>query len=78
MNRIRKQMNLYGATAHTLRHTYLTMLEGTGIDLKTLQYVAGHAHVQTTMNIYVHTQEENISKAGELLDRLIDNYTLMK
>ena len=54
INRIRKQINLYGATAHTLRHTYLTVLEGTGIDLKTLQYIAGHSHVQTTMNIYVH------------------------
>ena len=75
MNRIRKQINLYGATAHTLRHTYLTVLEGTGIDLKTLQYIAGHSHVQTTMNIYVHTQEENINKAGELIDRLIDNYS---
>ena len=78
MNRIRKQINLHGANAHTLRHTYLTIFEGTGIDLKTLQYIAGHSHVQTTMNIYVHTQEQNIDKAGELIDYLIDNYPQKK
>ena len=78
MNRIRKQISLYGATAHTLRHAYLTMLESTGIDLKMLQYIAGHSHVQTIMNIYVHAQEENINEAGEFIARLIDNYAQSK
>ena len=76
LNRIRKQVNLYGATAHVLRHTYLTHLAGAGVDLKTLQYIAGHAHIQTTMNIYVHAQEENITKAGNILTDMIHNYSV--
>ena len=54
LDRIRKQINLYNATAHILRHTYLTHLAGAGVDQKTLQYIAGHSKSQTTMNIYVY------------------------
>lgn len=52
MRRLKKRVNLHGATAHVLRHTYLTMLAGEGVDLKTLQTIAGHANIQTTMDIY--------------------------
>ena len=37
MRRLKKRVNLHGATAHVLRHTYLTMLAGEGVDIKTLQ-----------------------------------------
>ena len=76
MKRISKQINLYGATAHVLRHTYLTHLAGAGVDLKTLQYIAGHSHVQTTMNIYVHAQTENITNAGNVLTDMMHKFTL--
>ena len=52
MRRLKKRVNLHGATAHVLRHTYLTMLAGEGVDLKTLQTIDGHANIQTTMDIY--------------------------
>lgn len=42
-SRIRKKVDLHGATPHVLRHTYLTTAAGENIDPKTLQSMAGHA-----------------------------------
>ncbi len=44
----------YHVTPHQLRHTYITELIMAGADIKTVQYLAGHATVQLTLNIYTH------------------------
>ena len=41
-------------TAHILRHTYITRLLETGLDLKEIQYLAGHSTVDMTLQIYTH------------------------
>jgi integrase len=41
-------------TPHNLRHTYATDLFVMGVDLKTAQYLLGHADIKTTANIYTH------------------------
>lgn len=74
MRRLKKRVNLHGATAHVLRHTYLTMLAGEGVDLKTLQTIAGHANIQTTMDIYVSPRTDKIMAAGETMDKLLNGY----
>ena len=40
-------------SCHNLRHTFATRLCESGINLKVIQDVLGHADVSTTMNIYV-------------------------
>jgi len=74
MKRIEKKINLYGATPHVLRHTYLTTAAGENIDPKTLQSMAGHADHQITMNTYVHKKNENVAKAGQMMDALLGSY----
>lgn len=44
----------FHVTPHQLRHTYITELIMAGADIKTVQYLAGHATVQLTLNIYTH------------------------
>lgn len=66
-DRIEKNINMHGATAHVLRHTYATMAAGTGIDPKTLQSIMGHADIQTTMNRYAHRKMDKIEEAKETL-----------
>lgn len=44
----------FHVTPHQLRHTYITELVQSGADIKTVQYLAGHATVQLTLNIYTH------------------------
>ena len=47
-------------TPHYLRHTYCTNLRRQGVDLKTAQYLMGHADISTTANIYSHVTEEDV------------------
>lgn len=47
----------FHVTPHLLRHTYITRLILAGVNIKTVQYLAGHATVQLTLNIYTHLME---------------------
>ena len=64
--RICRTINMHGATAHVLRHTYITMAAA-HLDIKTLQTIASHADISTTMNRYAHGREDKIIEAGGLL-----------
>lgn len=68
--RIEKTIDLHGATPHVFRHTFLTQLCSTGVTVKTLQAIAGHADIQTTMNRYVHKVNEDILDAGRQFGNL--------
>lgn len=41
-------------TPHQLRHTYITNLLLAGVDIKTVQALAGHEHAKITLDIYAH------------------------
>lgn len=66
--RIGRTIDLHGATPHILRHTYITLAASSGIDVKTLQSIAGHADISTTMNRYAHSRPEKIKEARLLID----------
>ena len=67
--RICRTINMHGATAHVLRHTYITMAAA-HLDIKTLQTIAGHSDISTTMNRYAHGREDKIIQAGGLLKNM--------
>ena len=46
-------------TPHGLRHGFASILFKQGLDIKTIQYVLGHAQSATTMEIYVHLLEKD-------------------
>ena len=50
-------------TAHILRHTYITRLFEAGLDIKEVQYLAGHATVDMTLGVYAHY--DRLSRAPE-------------
>jgi len=61
MARVRSQIKPHPDSGlHALRHTFLTEA-GQYTDPFTLQYVAGHDTIKTTMR-YVHPQEEAVLK----------------
>jgi integrase len=64
--RIRKSIDLHGATSHVFRHTVLTMLNNKGVDLKTISAIAGHAS-ETTTYTYIHTNDAKKKEAMSLL-----------
>ena len=69
--RIKKTIDLHGATAHIFRHSYLTYMAGTENDSKTLQTIAGHSTISMTMNRYVHAQPEKTIDAGKKMHNLL-------
>ena len=44
----------FEVTPHQLRHTYITNLLLAGVDVKTVQVLAGHEHARITLDIYAH------------------------
>lgn len=54
----------FEVTPHQLRHTYITNLLYSGVDPKTVQYLAGHENSKTTMDIYAKIK---YNKPEELL-----------
>jgi len=65
--RIKKKINLYGATPHVFRHTYITLAASSGMDVKTLQSIAGHSDIKMTLDRYAHKRENNVIAAGGLI-----------
>lgn len=62
-------------TPHGLRHGFASILFREGLDIKTIQYVLGHAQSSTTMEIYVHLMEED--KTASAL-KALENFTNKK
>lgn len=46
-------------TAHILRHTYITRLFEAGLDVKEIQYLAGHSTMDMTPSVYTHYDRKN-------------------
>lgn len=44
----------FDVTPHQLRHTYITNLLLANVDVKTVQYLAGHKNSKITLDIYAH------------------------
>ena len=51
-------------SAHKLRHTAATLMLQNGVDVRTLQELLGHEHLNTTQ-IYTHVENENLRDAAE-------------
>lgn len=49
-------------SVHKLRHTAATLMYQSGVDVRTLQTVLGHANLDTTM-IYTHVNDESVRAA---------------
>lgn len=66
-----KKINMFGATPHVFRHSYISALAEAGVDLKTIQQISGHSNVTTTMGIYAHTRLGLVQEAGGKVARLL-------
>ena len=62
----------FSVTPHILRHTYITRLVLGGVDLKRVQYLAGHADPTVTLEIYTslmgHQPEDLIDDVQGIFD----------
>ena len=54
-----------------MRHTFATRCIEAGMIPKTLQTILGHSNISITMNLYVHTTEDQKSKEMEKVARAL-------
>ena len=52
-------------SSHKLRHTAATLMLHNGVDVRTLQELLGHEHLNTT-EIYTHVENSGLRKAAQL------------
>ena len=67
------QLGIKRKSFHVLRHTFATLAVESNMDIKTLSMILGHRSVVTTMNLYVHPNEEHLKMAMEKVSKFILN-----
>lgn len=60
-----EKLGLPKTTIHSLRHLAASELIRSGVDVRTVAAILGHASATTTMNIYAHSFEEGLRDAVE-------------
>ena len=71
----RKAELLPKVSAHVMRHTACTRMAECRMDIKVLQYIMGHAHIDVTMDVYNHLGDrERIEQEIARLDSMAANF----
>lgn len=69
---VRKAGIVKHATVHTLRHSFATHLLQSGVNIREVQSLLGHKHVETTM-VYTHVLRDMSNAPQSPLDALYGN-----
>src|SRR5207248_10508863 len=59
------------ADFHSLRHSYITLLQRSGVHPKLAQELARHSDIRLTMNVYTHAHLHDLAGAVEGLPSLL-------
>ena len=59
VKKIASDLGIQGFHFHMLRHTLITNLYKSGVDVKTTQELARHSNINTTLNVYTHLEENS-------------------
>lgn len=68
-----KKCGIRHVNFHALRHTFATRCMESGMDMKSLSELLGHANVNITLGIYVHSSLEHKRKQLEEMSKLFDD-----
>lgn len=68
---LEKKLRIKHMCFHGLRHTFATRALESGMDIKTLSEILGHADVSTTLNIYTHSLINHKRQQMRKIKRLI-------
>ena len=67
LTRALERAQLPRVTLHGLRHTMASVAAEDGVQVKILQSLLGHAHYQTTADIYAHVNQQPRMEAARLI-----------
>ena len=60
-------LGLVGIHLHSARHTHATMLHNAGVSARIIQDRLGHSNIQTTIDLYTHTEVGQQAAAAEVI-----------
>lgn len=66
-----KKVGVRPLNFHALRHTFATRSLESGMDVKTLADIMGHANASITLNIYVHSMMDHKKKMMNQIPQLL-------
>jgi len=66
---VNKELSFY-VTSHLLRHTFVTELCAGGLDIKKVQYLAGHASIQMTLEVYAHATQNKPEELSATINKI--------
>lgn len=66
-SRMLKSCKIRHVNYHTLRHTFATRCVESGMDIKSLSEILGHANINVTLSIYVHSSMDHKRKQMEAM-----------
>lgn len=72
LDKVCKKLEIERFSIHTLRHTFATRCIEAGMKPKTLQMILGHADIGMTMNLYVHSTDEEKAKEMESIETVLN------
>jgi integrase len=67
-----ERLGLPAVTPHSARHSYISTLQATGIEVATVAKLAGHANPTTTLSVYSHAVRGG-GIAAEALERVYND-----
>ena len=70
-HRYMKSAGLPYVRFHGLRHSFATRCIESGCDIKTVSVLLGHSNISTTLNLYVHPNNEQKLKCMETVSRYL-------
>jgi integrase len=68
LHRVLKEAKLEQLGVHALRHTFATRALESGMDLRTLSEILGHANITLTLQLYAHSTTESKRNAMKSME----------
>ncbi|MBQ2883376.1 MAG: tyrosine-type recombinase/integrase [Alphaproteobacteria bacterium] len=68
---IKEETQLNNVTSYILRHTACTRMAEAGVDLKVIQGIMGHKHIDTTMDIYNHVNVQRMNQESKKMNDIV-------
>lgn len=68
LHRILKEVGIERLGVHALRHTFATRAMESGMDVRTLSEILGHANITLTLQLYAHSTSETKRNAMKQME----------
>jgi len=66
-----KRAGLVGITPHQIRHSYVSHLLMSGVDIETVSKLVGHSSIKITSDYYSHLSQDHLRAASNIVGKIL-------